>query len=104
MATSTASALLRPLEIFTRPSVYNTVNDMAKKEAKSNTVKTSKDSRRVSFGPSQRSESSFAGDAAIDNAFDAAADTQDESMGESNEMVKLWKTMTTLICPITCPG
>jgi hypothetical protein len=62
------------------------VNDTAKKEkAKLNAAKASRESRRVSFGPSQRSESSFAEDAALDNAFDAAADIQDESMDNSDE-------------------
>lgn len=61
--------------------MYSTVTEMTKKAKKE---KLSKESRRTTFGPSQRSESSFADDAALDNAFDATADVQDESMEHSD--------------------
>ena len=84
MASSVASSLVRPLEIFTRGSVYKTVTDMAAKE-KARLASIAKkpsgitgESRRVTFGPSQRSESSFVDDSAIDNLFMASQSKDDE--------------------------
>ena len=88
MASTTAATLVKPLEIFTRGSVFSTVMDMAEKEkVKQETAKTSKDSRRTTFGPSQRSESAiYDYDAALDNAFDAnSADSIDASMDDSDD-------------------
>ncbi|KAL9185952.1 hypothetical protein ACHAXT_003729 [Thalassiosira profunda] len=83
MATSVASSLIKPLEIFTRSSVYKSVTEMAEKDTKK--AKT----RRGTFGPSQRNESSFADDAALDISFDQeedagnASDEDDEGSDES---------------------
>ncbi|KAL7543885.1 hypothetical protein ACHAXR_013277 [Thalassiosira sp. AJA248-18] len=82
MASTVASALVRPLEIFTRGSVYTTLNDMAEKEKAK--LDAAKSSRRITFGPSH--QTSFADDAALDNAFDAdGADIQGHSLDESME-------------------
>ena len=56
LAVKTVSSILRPLEIFTRSSVYTKVLDMANKEKdnKKNDIGESKESRRMTFGPSSR--------------------------------------------------
>lgn len=56
MAVKTVSSILRPLEIFTRSSVYTKVLEMAKKEkdSKKDNIGESKESRRMTFGPSNR--------------------------------------------------
>mmetsp|Transcript_18279 Transcript_18279/g.44004 ORF Transcript_18279/g.44004 Transcript_18279/m.44004 type:complete len:2525 (-) Transcript_18279:72-7646(-) len=70
MASAVASSIIRPLEIFTRGSVYNTVVDMVEKEkAKMEDAKSGKESRRVTFGPSLRKENSLYGDAALEDEF-----------------------------------
>lgn len=56
MASTVACSLLRPLEIFTRSTVYNKVLEMAEKDTDKRTRDTfeSKESRRMTFGPSNR--------------------------------------------------
>lgn len=90
MAQAVASSLVKPLEILTRGAVYKTVTEMAEKEKAK--AKTDKETRRTTFGPSQRSESAFADDAMLEDGFDA--DTamnarrnfleEDDSMGENS--------------------
>ena len=74
MASTVAGALVRPLEIFTRGSVFKTVQDMFEKDCvkiKPEVSRLHKESRRNTFGPSQRSESAFADDAMLEDGFDA---------------------------------
>eukprot|EP00571_Detonula_confervacea_P003423 CAMPEP_0172329052 /NCGR_PEP_ID=MMETSP1058-20130122/60671_1 /TAXON_ID=83371 /ORGANISM="Detonula confervacea, Strain CCMP 353" /LENGTH=4507 /DNA_ID=CAMNT_0013046199 /DNA_START=90 /DNA_END=13614 /DNA_ORIENTATION=- len=95
MASSVASSIIRPLEIFTRGSVYTTVSDMAEKDkAKLEAAKTSKESRRVTFGPSHRSESDiydvaledeFANNPSARRHFLDGSGILDESLDESME-------------------
>lgn len=90
MAQAVASSLVKPLEILTRGAVYKTVTEMAEKEKAK--AKSEKETRRTTFGPSQRSESAFADDAMLEDGFDA--DTamnarrnfleEDDSMGENS--------------------
>lgn len=80
MASTVTSALVKPLEMFTRGTVYKTVTDMAEKD------KDKAKNRRMTFGPSQRNESSFADDALLDHSFDIQGeeDMQDAS-GEDDD-------------------
>jgi hypothetical protein len=79
MAANTAGALIRPIEVFTRGTVVDTLQEMADKEVeeknktpgKSSKKKSSGSTRRITFGPSQQSEASFADDAMIEDGFDA---------------------------------
>jgi hypothetical protein len=71
MAQSIASSLVKPLEILTRGTVFKTVTEMAQKEKLK--MKADKESRRITFGPSHRSESAFADDAMLEEGFDADA-------------------------------
>uniref|UniRef100_A0A7S4S0Y2 HECT-type E3 ubiquitin transferase n=1 Tax=Ditylum brightwellii TaxID=49249 RepID=A0A7S4S0Y2_9STRA len=78
MAPTVASALLRPLEVFSRGSVVDTVFTMVEKEEEEKKKLTKKKSlqgvginRESSIGPSQRSETSFADDAMLEDGFDA---------------------------------
>jgi len=86
LASGASGALLRPLEVFNRGSVVDTVTEMAKAEMmekeetekkaslgdKPNIEKPKKgsNSRRITLGPSQRSESAFADDAMLEEGFD----------------------------------
>jgi hypothetical protein len=57
MASTVADSIVRPLEILTRNSVYNKVLEMVekdKKEKKKSNISESKESRRMTFGPSNR--------------------------------------------------
>ena len=54
MAGTVASSILRPLEILTRFSVYNKVVEMADEKNKKKETDESKESRRLTFGPSNR--------------------------------------------------
>jgi len=81
LAASASAALLRPLEVFTRASVVDTLNEMTKKEdvkAKAfgvgdgiKCIKTIKKVERLSLSISQQSESAFADDAMLEDGFDA---------------------------------
>mmetsp|Transcript_14411 Transcript_14411/g.17071 ORF Transcript_14411/g.17071 Transcript_14411/m.17071 type:complete len:2242 (-) Transcript_14411:200-6925(-) len=82
LAASASAALLRPLEVFTRPSVAVTLHEMAEKEdRKAKTLGsgdgakgvkiTLKRAGRISIGPSQQSEGAFADDAMLGDGFDA---------------------------------
>jgi len=73
MASSVSSALVRPLEIFTRGSVFKTIEAMEEKEYSKTKLEPStldRESRRTTFGPSHRSESAFADDAMLEEGFD----------------------------------
>lgn len=88
MASSVATSIIRPLEIFTRGSVISTVTVMAEKEkAKMEaTNKTSKDARRLTFGVSQRSESALYDAANLEDDFannNASQERNDDSFDES---------------------
>ena len=67
MASSSASSIIRPLEIYTRGGVFTTVNEMQMRE-KAKSVKASKDSRRATIGTIHRSESDL-DDVAIEDEF-----------------------------------
>ena len=67
MASSSASSIIRPLEIYTRRGVFTTVNEIQMRE-KAKSVKASKDSRRATIGTIQRSESDLV-DVAIEDEF-----------------------------------
>ena len=54
LAGTVASSILRPLEIFTRSSVYNKIVEMAEEKDKKTETGESKESRRLTFGPSNR--------------------------------------------------
>jgi hypothetical protein len=90
MAQSVASSLVKPLEILTRGAVFKTVTEMAEKEKLK--MKTDKESRRSTFGPSHRNESAFADDAMLEEGFDADAAInarrnfleEDDSMGDDS--------------------
>jgi len=86
-AARTAGALIRPLEVFTRCSVIDTVNEMImaeqstledgerKKGTKnldglSPSPQFCGDSRRATLGPSQRPEGAFADDSMLEEGFD----------------------------------
>ena len=81
LAASASAALLRPLEVFTRPNVVDTLNEMSKKEdvkAKGTGngdigkgTRLMKKVERTSLSASQQSESAFADDAMIEDGFDA---------------------------------
>eukprot|EP00804_Cyclotella_cryptica_P030429 CCRYP_008520-RB/>CCRYP_008520-RB protein AED:0.03 eAED:0.03 QI:213/1/1/1/1/1/14/495/4469 len=97
MASSVACSLLRPLEIFTRTTVYSKVLEMAEKDRDKRTrsltecdgeIHESKESRRMTFGPSNRSESAFADDEMLEDGFDAHnADTHSEERDLDNDIV-----------------
>lgn len=71
-AGNVAAALLRPLEILTRSTVYNKVSEMVNKDRdkKKSDPGESKEDRRMTFGPSNRSESAFADDEMLEEGFD----------------------------------
>jgi len=81
LAASASAALLRPLEVFTRPNVVDTLHEMSKKEdvkAKGTGngdigkgTRPMKKIERTSLSASQQSESTFADDAMIEDGFDA---------------------------------
>ena len=86
MASNAAGALLRPLEVFTRGTVTDAIEEMARVQAEKEAAEEQKRkekgeaapskkpksdglSRRITFGPSQRSEESFAEDAMLEDGF-----------------------------------
>jgi hypothetical protein len=91
MASSVASSIIRPLEIYTRGGVFTTVNEMQMRE-KEKSAKASKDSRRATLGPSQRSESDIydlaqlhGGGSFDESAGHSNADDDDESIEEDSD-------------------
>ena len=99
MASATASALLKPLEIFTRVSVYNNMAEREKTKKKSATntelALPTLGGRRSTMGPSQRSESAFADEDMLEDGFDAdtaaneARNSQRSARREFEEMVDM---------------
>mmetsp|Transcript_14088 Transcript_14088/g.20124 ORF Transcript_14088/g.20124 Transcript_14088/m.20124 type:complete len:3340 (-) Transcript_14088:211-10230(-) len=89
LASTAAAAIIRPLEVFTRQTVVDTVKEMANKEQNQTKQNTSRENdgtssskgavrkgssslaRRITLGPSQQSESAFADDAMLEDGFDA---------------------------------
>mmetsp|Transcript_9044 Transcript_9044/g.11092 ORF Transcript_9044/g.11092 Transcript_9044/m.11092 type:complete len:4662 (-) Transcript_9044:66-14051(-) len=100
MAANVAGAILRPLEVFTRASVIDAVEEMVRVEKEDREKETKKEgtsggggdkknggkksmstasnaptssgntSRRITLGPSQRNERDFADDAMLEDGFD----------------------------------
>ena len=80
LATSVAAALLRPMEVFTRPMVVDKMQEMLDKENVKASIeggertsklnKTSDSNMKSPGGPSQHSESAFADDEMLEDGFD----------------------------------
>jgi hypothetical protein len=80
LATSVAAALLRPMEVFTRPMVVDKIQDMLDKERLKVTIeggqrncksaKTLDSNVRHLVEPSQHNESAFADDEMLEDGFD----------------------------------
>ena len=86
MASSSASSIIRPLEIYTRGGVFTTVNEMQMRE-KAKSVKASKDSRRATIGTIQRSESDL-DDVAIEDEFHSNPARRLDGGGSFDESVE----------------
>lgn len=86
LAATSAAALLRPLEVFTRGSVVDAVQEMEKEPGQAKKLNTdlfgkskgtkrsdvsTEMSRGVSLGASQQNENAFADDAMLEDGFDA---------------------------------
>jgi len=86
MSSSVATSVIRPLEILSRSTVYSTVSDMAEKEKAKmeSSTKKGKDSRRSTFGPTERSESVLY-DAGLEDDFN---NPPDESMDDTNSDIE----------------
>jgi hypothetical protein len=88
-AGAVAGSLIRPLEIFTRGTVYSKVSDMVKADnnKKTSDAGESKESRRMTFGPSNRSESAFADDEMLEEGFDGVNNSQRAQEDIENDIV-----------------
>ena len=103
MASATVTALLRPLEVFTRGSVNDTIEETIRSEAEKEAatqiktdLKVTDDknrsvdknlSRRVTIGPSQRAEGSFADDAMLEDGFMPEDADRSRQSAQKNNMV-----------------
>ena len=103
MASATVTALLRPLEVFTRGSVNDTIEETIRSEAEKEAatqiktdLKVTDDknrsvdknlSRRVTIGPSQRAEGYFADDAMLEDGFMPEDADRSRQSAQMNNMV-----------------
>lgn len=81
MASSVASSIMRPLEIYTRGGVYSTVNEMHLRE-KDKAAKTSKDPRRTTADISDLREIY---DIALDNEFHSNNENAEHSVDNDDD-------------------
>ena len=82
MASSVASSIMRPLEIYTRGAVYSTVNEMHLRE-KDKAAKASKDPRRTTADTSEPSEPIY--DIALDNEFHSNNENAEHSADNDDD-------------------
>ena len=85
MASSVASSIMRPLEIYTRGGVYSTVNEMHLRE-KDKSAKASKDSRRSTTDTSEPAEPEIY-DIALDNEFHSNDENAEHSVDNNDESI-----------------
>ena len=87
-AATVVGALIRILEILSRSTVYNKVVEMVEKEGKKKgEITESKESRRMTFGPSNRSESAFADDEMLEDGFDGHNSQREVDREIDNDIV-----------------